>query len=91
MRNALECDVHNGLVDWNITEVTFQVIRAGDDAHHYYRERLSIAPLQTEHVAIRLGMQLPPDDQLKIRGRLVGKPQSHWNWLIVGAKGKRTK
>src|ERR1035437_8915361 len=36
MRNVLKCDVHNGLMDWNITEVTFQVIRIGDDEHHYY-------------------------------------------------------
>jgi hypothetical protein len=90
-RTVLECDMHNGLMDWNITEVTFQVISTGDDQHHYYREQLSIRSLQTEHVTIRLGMQLPPDDQLKIHGRPVGKPQSHWNWLVVGAKGKRNK
>ncbi len=87
-RNIVECDVHNGLVHWSVTEVTFQVIRIGDDEQHYYRERLSIAPLQTAHVAIRLGMQLPPDDQIKYHGRPGGQSLSHWNWLIVGAKGK---
>jgi hypothetical protein len=91
MRSVLECDVHNGLMDWNITEITFQVIRTGDEEHHYYRQQVSIAPLQTERVTIRLGMQLPPDDQFKIHGRLVGKPLSHWNWLVVGAKGKGIK
>jgi hypothetical protein len=90
-RTALECDIHNGLMDWNITEVTFQVIPIGDDAHHYYREQLSIASLQTEHVTIKLGMQLLPDDQIKVRGRPIGKPQSHWGWLVVGAKGERNK
>jgi len=75
-------------VDWDITEVTFQVIRTGEDEHHYYRERMSIAPLKTEHVDIRLAMQLPPDDQVKIRGKPFGRPLSHWDWLIVGAKGK---
>jgi hypothetical protein len=89
-RNVLGCDIHNGFVNWNITEVTFQVILTGDVQHHphYYRERMSIAPLKTEHVDIRLAMQLPPDDQLKIRGKPFGKPLSHWDWLIVGAKGK---
>jgi len=88
MRILLECDIHNGLADWDITEVTFQVLRSGGDGRHYYRERVSIASLQTEHVTIRLGMQLPPDEQPRIRGRAIGKPQSHWNWLVVGAKGR---
>ncbi|MFZ0798888.1 MAG: hypothetical protein WCA13_16015 [Terriglobales bacterium] len=90
-RNVLNCDVHNGLVDWNVTEVTFQVIPTGDSEQHYYRERLSIAPLQTGHVSIRLGMQLPADDYIKLRGRPGGRTQTHWNWLIVEAKGKHTK
>jgi hypothetical protein len=91
-RNVLNCDVHNGLVDWNVTEVTFQVIpTAGDAEQHYYRERLSIAPLQTEHVSIRLGMQLPPDTYIKFRGRPGGQTMTHWDWLIVRANGKPAK
>lgn len=73
-RDVLQCDMHNGLIKWNITEITFQVTRTGDrdDERHYYRERISIAPLQTETVTIKLGMELPRDT------RLFGQPQSHW-------------
>jgi hypothetical protein len=74
---------------WNIREITFQVIRAGDkdDERHYYRERTSITPLQTETATIRLGMQLPADTPIPIQSRPV-QTESHWNWLIVGAKGQ---
>jgi hypothetical protein len=78
-RNVVNCDIHNGLMDWDITEVTFQIVRDGDDSQHYYRERLQIAPLQTGHATMRLGMQIAPDDQLKVRGRAVGPPTSHWS------------
>ncbi len=84
-------DIHNGLVGWNVTEVTFQIIRIGDDQQHYYRQRISIAPLQTEHVDIKLGMQLPADDYIKYRGKPGGQNFSHWSWLIVGAKGRVAK
>lgn len=91
-RDALQCDIHNGLMTWNITEITFQVIRVGDpeNEHHYYRERVSIGSLQTETVNIKLGMQLPADTLLTLRG---GKSTttSHWSWLIVGAKGQPVK
>jgi len=90
-RNNVTCDIHNGLEGWNVTEVTFQIIRTGDDQQHYYRQRISIAPLQTEHVDIRLGMQLPADDYIKCRGKLGGQTLSHWSWLIVGAKGRVAK
>src|SRR5260370_36150843 len=42
-RNVVDCDIHNGLMDWNITEITFQVIPTRDEQQHYYRERVSIA------------------------------------------------
>jgi hypothetical protein len=90
-RNNVDCDVHNGLIGWNVTEVTFQIIRIGDDEHHYYRERVSIPALQTQHVSIRLGMQLPPDDYIKYRGKPGGHTFSHWSWLIVQAKGTPAK
>jgi len=90
-RNNVNCDIHNGLVGWNVTEVTFQIIRIGDDQQHYYRQRISIAPLQTEHVDIRLGMQLPADDYIKYRGKPGEQTFSHWSWLIVGAKGRVAK
>jgi hypothetical protein len=92
-RNNVDCDVHNGLIDWNVTEVTFQIIRTGDkdDQQHYYRERVSIPALQTQHVSIRLGMQLPADDYIKHRGKPGGHTFSHWSWLIVQAKGTPAK
>jgi hypothetical protein len=34
-RNVVNCDVHNGLLNWTVTEVTFQVIVTGDDEPHY--------------------------------------------------------
>jgi hypothetical protein len=90
-RDVLQCDMHNGLMKWNITEITFQVVRLGDreDERHYYREKVSIAPLQTETVTIKLGMQLPADTQISIKGRPT-RTTSHWTWLVVGAKGKST-
>lgn len=91
-RDLLSCDIHNGLIPWNITELTFQIIRDTDpeNEHHYYRERVSIGPLQTETVVIKLGMQLPADTQTRLRGR---KPviTDHWHWLVVGAKGTRLR
>ena len=88
-REVLQCDMHNGLMKWNITEITFQVIRAGDreDERHYYRQRISITPLQTETVTIKLGMQLPADTQVLIKGR-AARTLTHWQWLVVGAKGQ---
>src|SRR5437016_6388171 len=75
-RDVLQCDIHNGLIPWNITELTFQVIRHADpeSEHHYYRERVPIGSLQTETVIIKLGMQLPADT-------------NHWSWLVVDAEG----
>jgi hypothetical protein len=90
-RNNVDCDVHNGLMDWNVTEVTFQIIRNGDEQQHYYRQQVSIPPLQTQHVSIRLGMQLPADDYVKFRGKPGGQTVSHWSWLIVQGRGKPLK
>jgi hypothetical protein len=90
-RDVLECDIHNGLMKWNITEITFQVMRRDDKdgERHYYRERISIAPLQTETVTIKLGMELPADTRLPLRNR-PAQTARHWHWLIVGAKGQTT-
>jgi hypothetical protein len=91
-RDVLQCDVHNGLMKWNISEITFQVIRTGDpeNERHYYRQRVSIAPLQTETMVIKLGMRLPADTYLNMHNREV-KTFTHWSWLIVGAKGRPAK
>lgn len=87
-RDVLQCDIHNGLMKWNISEITFQVIRIGDpeNEHHYYRERVSIESLQTETFTIKLGMQLPADTYFKMRNGQT-HTSTHWSWLIVGAKG----
>jgi hypothetical protein len=91
-RDVLQCDIHNGFAKWNITEITFQVIRGSDPEteRHYYRERTSIASLQTETIAIKLGMQLPADTYFKRRNGGVDT-FTHWSWLIVGAKGQPIK
>jgi hypothetical protein len=88
-RDVLECDMHNGLMKRNITEITFQVIRTGDreNERHYYRQSISIAPLQTETVTIKLGMQLPADTRVSIKGG-AARTLTHWQWLVVGAKGQ---
>jgi hypothetical protein len=51
----------------------------------------SWAPLQTEHVTLKLGMQLPADTYIKFRSRPGGQTMSHWSWLIVQAKGTPSK
>jgi hypothetical protein len=68
----------------------FQVVTGGDQ-QHYYRERVSIAPLQTEPVSIRLGVQLRPDTYIKYHGKPGGQTMTHWSWLIVQAKGTPSK
>lgn len=92
-RNILDCDIYNGLEGWTVTEVTVLITWAppNEDNKRNFVERVSIAPLTSERVSIRLGLQLPDDTQLIVRGRPLGKPVSHWGWQIVSAKGHRTK
>jgi hypothetical protein len=47
------------------------------------RVRVSIVPLRTERVSVRLGLQLPPDDVVGTR------TLAHWAWLIASARGHR--
>ena len=42
-RNTVNCDIHNGLMGWNVTEITFQVV----------------APETTNNTTIVNGYQLP--------------------------------
>jgi hypothetical protein len=92
-RNVLDCDIHNGLAAWTVTELTLEITwyPYEDDNRRLYSERISIEPQKTQHVSIRLGLRLPPDEQLKVRGRPVGKPQSQWQFLIANAKGYRVQ
>jgi hypothetical protein len=87
-RNVLNCDIHNGLLDWTVTEITIGVTWSPykDDDKGYFRERVSIEPLMTSRVSVRLGLQLPPDDVVKPRGR-PPKAIKHWSWLVAEAKG----
>lgn len=88
-RTIMECDVYNGLEGWTVSEVTVVVTWSPykDDDKRYYAQRVSIEPLTTERVSIRLGIQLPDDTRLKFRGGRLGPIESHWGWQIVGAKG----
>lgn len=93
-RNALNCDIYNGLTDWDVTEVRIAVTWAPYDGENkrFFNERVSIASLQTERISIRLGLQLPPDSQLmNNRGLPMGPPLEHWGWTPVSAKGHRKK
>ena len=86
--NVLNCDIYNGLLDWTVTEITLGVTwfpyNEGDK--RYYREAVSIEPMKTRHVSIRLGLQLPQDEKIKRRWK---SPTTigHWSWLITSAKG----
>lgn len=78
-RALVNCDIHNGLQGWTITEVTLFVglIPYEKNSGHYYRVSSTIKPLTTERLAVRLGLQLPPGGS--------------WSWQTVGAKGYPSK
>lgn len=84
-RNVLNCDIYNGLLDWTVTEIILAITWSpyGDDDKRYYRVRVSIEPLKTERVSVRLGLQLPPDDMV------AAGTMKHWAWLIKSARGYR--
>ena len=86
-RNVLDCDIYNGLLDRTVTEIMLVVVWSpyGDDNKRFYRVRVSIEPLKTEHVSVRLGLQLPADDVVK-PGKI-----THWKFLIASARGYRVK
>jgi len=88
-RNVLNCDIYNGLLDWRLTEITLMVTwwPYNDDDKRYYREVVSIEPLKSGQVSIKLALQLPLDDVIKRRDAGSPVTMKHWNWLIAGAKG----
>ena len=55
----------------------------------YYQVPVNIKPHTTEQIAIRLGLQLPPDNRKLPNGRLTTFPR--WGWQIEGAKGYPAK
>jgi hypothetical protein len=90
-RNVLNCDVYSGLPEWTVTEVTMGVTVAPyekDDAR-FYQVPILIKPRTTERIAIRLGLQLPPDNGKRPNGRATKFPL--WGWQIEGAKGYPAK
>ena len=91
-RILLNCDIYNGLSGWTISEVTLDVIRVaseGDSARRY-NVPITIKPLTTEHVTVRLGLQLPPDTVFKSpHGKVTTRQR--WAWQSVGAKGYPAK
>jgi hypothetical protein len=89
-RNVLNCDIYNGLPNWNVTEVTLEVawLPYQDENKRFFRNRVSIPPMTTSRVSIKLGMLLPPDDVIKPRAALPPTTFTHWSWIITGAKGE---
>ena len=81
-RSVLKCDIYNGLPSWRVTELVIRVTWEpySDEDVRDFRERVSIPPLTTGTMNFRLGAQLP--DNTSLRGQL----QTHWSWLVVGAK-----
>jgi hypothetical protein len=86
-RSEFDCDIYNGLPNWNVTELTLQVNWSpyGDSDHRFYKQRVSISPFTTQKVSITLGTRLPNSVRV---GRTTIEP---WHWLIVGAKGTRAQ
>jgi hypothetical protein len=91
-RNLLNCDIYNGLPGYIITEVTLLVtwFPVEDDNARRFNVPITIKPLTTEHIVVRLGLQLPPDNVFTDPH---GKVTAHkrWAWENVGAKGYPAK
>lgn len=81
-RTALQCDIYNGLPEWKLTVVALRIARSAPDIDtHEYHMRVSIPPMTTQTVTIKLGLRLPDDEGL------YSHPTTHWGWLLVGAAG----
>jgi hypothetical protein len=61
----------------------------GEDDNRYYPVPVIIKPHTTDHVAVRLGLQLPPDYFRQPDGKV--SAFARWRWQVVGAKGHPTK
>ena len=91
-RNLLNCDMYNGLRGWTISELTIAVVWTTHENENTrdYKVPIAIAPLTTEHVTVRLGLQLPADEILKFPSGRVSASK-RWHWQPVGAKGYPAK
>lgn len=92
-RDVLTCDIYNGLPKWTLQEVTLVVVWTPyrDEERRYFQVPVSIEPLSTKQVTVRLGLTLPADEVFP--PARTGEPRliRHWSWLIVGAKGIRAQ
>jgi hypothetical protein len=84
-RNLLSCDLYNGLRGWTISKLTIAVVWPAykNESKREYSIPITIAPLTTEHVTFRLGLQLPPDEILKFPDGTVSVSK-RWHWQPVG-------
>jgi len=89
-RTLLNCDIYNGLPGWTITEVTLFVSWLPYADVRHYQVPILIKPQTAEHVTVRLGLQLPPDDFSKLPHGRVTRHQ-RWSWQVEGAKGYPAK
>jgi len=82
-RNVVNCDIYNGLPNWKLTEVVICITwyPYSESEIRYFRQRVSIFPLTTASLSMRIGAQLPADTSI------FGKTQQHWSWLVFSAKG----
>ena len=85
-RASLSCDIYNGS-NWTITEVTF-VVAGSQYGKRLYRVPASIEPQTTKTLSFSLGVPLPADDVIPLRGRPAERIK-HWGWSIDSAKGYR--
>jgi hypothetical protein len=96
-RNVVECDIYNGLPGWRITEITIKVVilpsfkerpsASNNWDAKQYRVPVEIRPMMAEHIAVRLGLRIPPDEY-SARGKGKGPVNlERWSWQLTGAKG----
>jgi hypothetical protein len=90
-RTVLDCDIHNGLPSWALTEITTVVVwfPYHNENKQFYRTPVSIEPLTASHITIRLGVVLPSDDV--VGAGISAQPTHKWKWRTVGARGRPAK
>jgi hypothetical protein len=84
-RSEMSCDVYNGLSNWKLTMVTIALtwLPYREENERVFRVHVTIAPLSTERVTFKLGLQLPPDEVIGGH-RLAG-----WAWAYGPVRAYR--
>ena len=82
-QTALSCEIYNGLLDWQVTELVIRVTWTpySQDNVRDFDQRVLISPRSTASVNFKWGTRLPNDTI--VRGRAL----QHWEWLVVGVRG----